>query len=396
MHSKLRESSATSQRRCRAIAAGFGVLALVLLVYSQSIAQSHLSTVPCFSGPPATFLDPRHPKGYRVIAAAGSGVDTNFLTIRGRNSAHGFEPTFVVHGTLERGGETLVADFSPVGGASALHGHCVGSGDVLWSDGNRWRRGARLSELAATASHLAERAGAAIRASHAELTAKGSGAEGMAARVKAVTDEGVNEPVTAADVAANAVLVDGYRARFPGLAILTEEAWEGGGGSRGQGASSAASSAAGSGSGAAGSAAAAAAAAAAADARLPKSMHVAFDPVLPFDEIFVTVRSDARGGIAAAALRSRPLALALDSLIPRLRSSFAGPARHAVPGTSGPSGGSSGRDQRVHRGPLAVRDHAAVRGAQRRRRIGCGAPALCGARPDRRTAIGQAGGFDGR
>jgi len=52
-------------------------------------------------------------QGFRTITA--SVVDANYLTIRGRNSGRGSDPTFAVHGTLERGGQTLVNSFSGTG-----------------------------------------------------------------------------------------------------------------------------------------------------------------------------------------------------------------------------------------------------------------------------------------
>jgi hypothetical protein len=142
-------------------------------------------------------------------------------------------------------------------------------------DGNTWRRGVRLSELVASGVFLAERAAEAIRSTHAQLQLQqeqqqqqqrggieqeqgsvvarggkeeGGGENGMGGRIKAVTDEGVGEPVTAADEAANRILVGGYMRRFPGVDILTEEAYEiannggGGGGGRGDSVSSSSSS----------------------------------------------------------------------------------------------------------------------------------------------------------
>jgi len=134
-----------------------------------------------------------------------------------------------------------------------------------------WVRGARLSELLSLAHHLALASADAIRVAHAQNAAQkhaaaarsvaaakryagesggdgvgdgfGNGSSGVASggeikgplresggavsggvRVKALTDEGVAEPVTVADAASNAVLVHGYRRRFPGIALLTEEA----------------------------------------------------------------------------------------------------------------------------------------------------------------------------
>jgi fructose-1,6-bisphosphatase/inositol monophosphatase family enzyme len=126
-----------------------------------------------------------------------------------------------------------------MGGPSALHGHCADDGDIAWADGNLWRRGARLSELVAVGAALAEEVAAAIRAARREqqqqqqqqqaavagsTTAAHGAAEAAGARTKAVTDEGVPEPVTMADAASNRVLVGGWRTHWPGIALLTEEA----------------------------------------------------------------------------------------------------------------------------------------------------------------------------
>jgi len=209
------------QRHSRALL--IGTLASLLLVAVHARGVSPSSDYPCFSSFPATFLDPKHPKGFRTIKA--SSLDANYMLIQGRNSAHG-ESTFALYGLLERGGRTLVVDFSAIGGPPALHGHCAEGGDISWTDGNTWRRGARLSELLALGTALAEDAAAVIKSArfkqqqHA-LTSRG-GNDGSA-RTKAVTDEGVAEPVTAADSASNRVLVSGWQSRWPGLALLTEE-----------------------------------------------------------------------------------------------------------------------------------------------------------------------------
>ena len=51
----------------------------------------------------------------------------------------------------------------------------------------------------------------------------GAATAAVSGRIKARTDEGVAEPVTEADQRSNQVLVNGYRQRFPGLSILSEE-----------------------------------------------------------------------------------------------------------------------------------------------------------------------------
>jgi len=211
------------QRHSRALLVGTLVSLLLVAVHARGVTPS--SGYPCFSSLPATFLDPKHPKGYRTIKA--SSIDANYMLIQGRNSAHS-ESTFTLHGLLERGGRTLVADFSAIGGPPALHGHCAEGGDISWADGNTWRRGARLSELLALGTALAEDAASVIRSARSNQQQQQQGlaskdGEDGSARTKAVTDEGVAEPVTAADAASNQVLVSGWQTRWPGLALLTEE-----------------------------------------------------------------------------------------------------------------------------------------------------------------------------
>ena len=168
----------------------------------------------------ATFLDPNHPKGWREMTLVRKGLHTgrrSLVVITGRNSPE--EATFSIparpYHDRHTGVQGLQADFSSLGGPSDLQGECKTKGDIVWSDGNRWARAVHLSELLTAASRLAVLAAEEIRTVHASRH--------TGVRKKAVTDDGTMEPVTMADSNANRILVNGYRSRFPGVAILSEE-----------------------------------------------------------------------------------------------------------------------------------------------------------------------------
>lgn len=72
-----------------------------------------------------------------------------------------------------------------------------------------------MSDLLVASLVLAQRAGETIVQHHTSST------DNM--RVKGQTDDGTDEPVTEADEASNAVLVNGYRSRFPQISIFSEE-----------------------------------------------------------------------------------------------------------------------------------------------------------------------------
>jgi 3'-phosphoadenosine 5'-phosphosulfate (PAPS) 3'-phosphatase len=195
-------------------------------------------TFPCWSLlAHTTWFDPNHPHGFRTISV--SQLDQNFLTLQVCNGGKD-RKEFTIHGNIEKE-DTLVVDFSPVGGPSSLHGFC-NRGTIEWTDGNIWRRGLRLSELVAAGIQLADVAAGAIKSAHAthssatdsSSTTTTSSIDSAAPttshagsshliRIKAKTDEGVDEPVTRADMVSNQFLVNGYRQRFPGISILSEE-----------------------------------------------------------------------------------------------------------------------------------------------------------------------------
>ncbi|CBN78756.1 conserved unknown protein [Ectocarpus siliculosus] len=74
---------------------------------------------------------------------------------------------------------------------------------------------AKLSDLIAVGLGLTELASQEIK------DVKAAGAEEL--RVKGLTKEGVEEPVTVADTNSNSVFVNGYRHFFPGVQMLSEE-----------------------------------------------------------------------------------------------------------------------------------------------------------------------------
>jgi hypothetical protein len=90
----MKEKGYTSgQRRLRALLLGGGVLGLLIFVASI-YSNYEPSSFPCFSGFSTTYLDLKHPKGFRTVVS--SAQDSNFLTIEGRNSGHGDAATFKV------------------------------------------------------------------------------------------------------------------------------------------------------------------------------------------------------------------------------------------------------------------------------------------------------------
>ena len=87
----------------------------------------------------------------------------------------------------------------------------------MWTDGRVWKKAVWLSEVLSASLELAEHAAQQIRSHHDSIKT------GEDTRVKGKTDDGVDEPVTQADQSSNAVLVNGYRSRFPQLSIFSEE-----------------------------------------------------------------------------------------------------------------------------------------------------------------------------
>eukprot|EP00903_Cladosiphon_okamuranus_P010922 g10316.t1 len=102
------------------------------------------------------------------------------------------------------------ADRPPVGDEPRLPGT-----DLNLRGGDEGLGTAKLSDLIAVGLGLTEQASQAIK------DVKAAGAEDL--KVKGLTKEGVEEPVTVADHNSNKVFVNGYRNHFPGIQMLSEE-----------------------------------------------------------------------------------------------------------------------------------------------------------------------------
>lgn len=123
------------------------VAAAVLVLPNVAEAATDAKKSPAAAGFPSfqgVFSDPKHPKGYRIIVAKGSGSATMTLSDGpAKDGSPGKIFTFPVKVKQDKkaGTTLLTIDFSPKGGPKDVVGTLACDGNCLtFPDGNKWKK----------------------------------------------------------------------------------------------------------------------------------------------------------------------------------------------------------------------------------------------------------------